>query len=57
MREPNKNFLIGARVRLGCVMSPWLFDIFRDGCMKAQVGNVGTRLKINRMSWWWHACL
>ncbi len=35
-----------------CVMSPWLFNIFMDGCMrevKAKVGKIGAVLKLNGM--------
>ena len=35
-------------------MSTWLFDIFMDGYMremKAKMGNVGARLKMNGMGW------
>ncbi len=41
-------------------MSPWLFNIFMDGCMrenKDNVGNVGTRLKVNGVDWSIVACL
>lgn len=41
-------------------MSPWLFNIFIDGCMRelrAKVGNVGARLKVNGGSWPVAACL
>ncbi len=44
----------------GCVMLPWLFNIFMDGCMrkrKAKVGNVGTRPKANGVDWFVVACL
>ncbi len=40
------NFEIGVGVRQGCVILPWLFNIFMDGCMremKAKVGNIGAR--------------
>ncbi len=35
-------------------------DVFMDGCvreMKAKVGNVGTRLKVNEVDWFVVACL
>ena len=51
---PSESFPIAVRVRQGCVIMLWLFNILMDGCMsvmKAKVGNVGARLKINGMSW------
>ena len=42
------------------MISKWLFNIFVDLCMremKGQVGNVDTRLKMNRMVWVIVACL
>lgn len=36
-------------VRQGCVISPWLFNVYMDGCMremKARVGELGPRLKV-----------
>ncbi len=48
--ELSDSFAVGVRVRQGCAMSPWLFNIFMDGCMrevKAKVGNIGTGLKLN----------
>ena len=48
--ELSESFAIGMGVRQGCVMSPWLFNIFMDSCireMKARVGNIEARLKMN----------
>ncbi len=47
-------------MRQRCVMSSWLFSIFMDGCMremKAKVGKVGARLKLNGVDWAVAACL
>ncbi len=47
-------------MRHGCVILPWLFNIFVDGCtreMKAKVGKVGARLKLNGGDWSVAACL
>ncbi len=30
----SESFAVEVGVRQGCVMSPWLFNIFMDGCMK-----------------------
>ncbi len=41
-------------------MSPRLFNIFMDGCMRemrAKVGKVGARLKLNGVDWAVAACL
>ena len=38
----------------------WLFNLFMDGCMremKAYVGNVGERLKMNGIGWAMVTCL
>ncbi len=51
--------VIGEGVRQGCVMSPW-FNIFIDGCMrevKAKVGRIGARMKLNGVGWSVAACL
>ena len=55
--EQNENYTIGGGVgvRQECVMLPWLFSNFMNGClreMKAIVGNV-----IARMGWAMVACL
>ncbi len=47
-------------MRQGCVMLPRLYIIFMDGCMremKAKVGNIGARLKLNGVTWSVAACL
>ncbi len=31
-RELNESFSVEVGVRQGCVMSPWLFNIYMDGC-------------------------
>ena len=56
----SESFPTGVGVRQGCVTSPWLFNIFMDGCMremKAKVGNIGARLKMNGNGWAVVACL
>ncbi len=30
--ELSDSFAVGVEVRQGCIMSPWLFNIFMDGC-------------------------
>ncbi len=32
--ELSDSFAVGEGVRQGCIMSPWWFNIFRDGCMR-----------------------
>ncbi len=52
--ELSDSVATGVGVRQGCVMSPWLFNIFMDGCMremKAKVEKVGTRMKMNGVDW------
>ncbi len=52
--ELSDSFAFGVGVRQGCVMSPWLFNIFMDGCMrvvKAKVGKIGRGLKLNGVHW------
>ncbi len=41
------SFAVEVGVRQGCVMSPWMFNIFMDGCMremKSKVVNAGAKL-------------
>ncbi len=45
----NDSFAVEVGVRLECVMSPWLFNIFMDGCMremKSKVVNAGAKLRL-----------
>ncbi len=46
----SESFAVEVGVRQGCVMSPWLFNIFMDGCMKemkCNVVNAGAKLKLS----------
>ena len=46
-REEGEWFRVGVGLRQGCVMSPWLFNVFMDGVMKEvreAVGDVGATL-------------
>ena len=48
----SESFSTGVRLRQKCVISPWLFNIFMDGCMKEmkdKMDNSDVRLKINGM--------
>ncbi len=43
------SFSVEVGVREGCVMSPWLFNIYMDGCireMKVGVWDLGARLNV-----------
>ncbi len=54
------DFEIGVGVTQECVMLPRLFNIFMDGCMremKAKVGKISARLKLNGVTWSVAACL
>ncbi len=39
--ETSERFEIKVGLRQGCVMSPWLFNIYRDGVMREVKGKVG----------------
>ncbi len=59
-REVSDSFAVKVGVRLGCVMSPWLFNIFMDGCMremKDNVRNKGAKLRLNGEDWSVATCL
>ncbi len=46
--EFTESFAVEVGVRQGCVMSPWLLNIFMDGCMreiKRKVVNKGAELR------------
>ena len=52
--EIGESFTIKGGVRQGCVMSPWLFNLYMDGVireMKARAGNVGVELCTNGDKW------
>ncbi len=52
--DRSDSFAVGVGVRQGCVMSPWLFNIFMDGSMKeviAKVGKADAGLKLNGVDW------
>ncbi len=45
--QTSEHFEIKVDLRQGCVMSPWLFNIYMDGVMrevKGKVGEVGVRM-------------
>ncbi len=46
-RELSESFSVKVGMRQGCMMSPWLFNIYMDGCireMKVGVWDWGARL-------------
>ncbi len=48
-RVLSESFSLEVGVRQGCLMSPWLFNIYMDGCireMKVRVWDLGARLSI-----------
>ncbi len=49
-----ESLIIKGCVRQGCVMSPWLFNLYMDGVvreMKAKVGEVGVEMCVNGAKW------
>ncbi len=53
-RKFSESFAVEVGVRQGCVMSPWLFHIFMDGCMremKCKVVHKGAKLRLNGEVW------
>ncbi len=47
--ELSASFKVEVGVKQGCVMSPWLFNIYMDGCireMKVRVRDLGARLNV-----------
>ena len=53
--ELSENFCIKTGVRQGCVMSPWLFNVYMDGVireMKAKSGGVGAKMLEDGNEWW-----
>ncbi len=52
--ETSENFEIKVCLRQGCVMSPWLFNIYMDGVMrevKGRVGEAGVRMYAEGREW------
>ncbi len=52
--EMGECFKIKADLRQGCVMSPWLFNVFMDGVvreMKAKIGNLGEEMSTDDTKW------
>ncbi len=52
--ETSEHFEMKVGLRRGCVMSPWLFNIYMDGVMrevKGKVGEVGARMHAEERKW------
>ena len=51
----SESFCIKIGVRQGCVMSPWLFNIYMDGVLrevKAKAGDLGAKLVVEGSEGW-----
>ncbi len=56
----SETFPVEVGVWQGCVMSPWLFNIFMDGCMReieCKVVNTGAKLRLSGEVWSVVTCL
>ncbi len=52
--ETSEHFEIKVGLRQGCVMSPWLFNIYMDDVMrevKGKVGEAGVRMHAEGRKW------
>ncbi len=52
--EASEHFEIKVGLRQGCVMSPWLFNIYMDGVMrevKGKVGEIGVKMYNEGRNW------
>ena len=50
-----ESFCIRTGVRQGCVMSPWLFNVYMDGVIKetkAKSGGLGAKMLVEGNEWW-----
>ena len=55
-REEGEWFEVGVGLRQGCVMSPWLFNLFMDAAMKEvreKAGDVGVTLRDEKRNIEW----
>ena len=56
-REEGEWFEVGVGLRQGCVMSPWLFNLFMDAVMKEvkeKAGDVGVTMRDERRNIEWN---
>ena len=53
--ELSESFEVKMGLRQGCVMSPWLFNVFMDGVVRevyARVNGMGVKMRVNGESEW-----